>query len=160
MTLVSFILDTLRTQSDGGAFDTSNYSPHPILFNADDSRRLDTGERTQSVDLTEGTVLSVSSEPTATRDPIGTEFHYRTEDVVTVRIEGLHEDERGDVANAADFNSLVSEVLRALATEQTYPRPSNDDHSLIVGDLNNLSSDRRNYYGVTVDVTARGYSDH
>lgn len=158
-TLANFILGVLDTQGNGGAFDTANYSPHPIRFNKDDSKRLDTGERTESVDLTEGNVITVGSDPTTGRTPIGTEFEYRTENGVTVLVEGVHEDQRGDIADSNDFGTLIAEVFRALSTEQTHPRPAENEHTLIVGDLNNLAPNNRNYYGATFDVTARGYSD-
>lgn len=158
-TLANFVLDVLETTGDGGAFDTNNYSPHPILFNKDDSERRDTGERTKSVDLTEGNVITVGSDPTTERTPVGTGFGYRTRAGVTVLIEGTHVDNRGDITDSNDFGDLVDEVTRALSTEQTYPRPAEDEHTLIVSDIDDLSPNNWQYYGATFDVFALGYDD-
>lgn len=129
MSLTNFVDQVLTYLTDGGGsnenWDTNNHSPAPRLFRRDDRVDYDTSERIKQFDLLDGTVASVDSSPTRTNEPVGTEYDFRVRVGVGVRLEGVHEDAGGTVADDSDWRSFVDEAKRAILVERTYPAGTN-----------------------------------
>lgn len=98
------------------------------------------------------------------RTPIGTEYDYDVENVVGLRIEGLHHSEWGhidpDEADGVDFKGLVDEVLSAIDDAATFPDVTGANgsytHLLITNDTPG-SAAHADYYRFDCDVVFSGY---
>lgn len=158
--LVQFVLDTLDTTGNGGAWNTSN-ADHPIRYNRRDGTREDTGEHTSSVDHSEDNVVSVAL-TNKNRTPIGTEFCYRFEATLSVRLEGTHVNQRGNVdpdSSTATWKALTNELERALDTERTFPTTDVQVLSQMLSLDADLSRNLRDTYRADYTLTIEGYED-
>ena len=145
-------LDFIRTN-----WDTSNYSPKPVPIDRRDSRRLDTGERGVTFDLTEGNAVGVAPVST-TYTPEGLGWHAeRAESTVSIRAEGLHSHDHGDVADASDFRAFVDEVKRTLKVERKRPLPGY--WRLNVREENEFSPENHDYFRVDLSAEYVGLED-
>lgn len=145
---VQEVLDFIDTN-----WKTSNYSPKPILIDKRDGTWQNESRRTTSVDLTtEGnSVVMVGGGPGTDHEPEGIQWsHDRVEAGVGVRVEGLHEDEHGDITDSADFGSLVDEVERTLQVERR--RPIDDYFSLIIRRTDRFSGNNTDYFRSDLSV--------
>ena len=149
---VQFTLDTLDTN-----WNTANYDPKPVLIDRRDGDVQNSTRRSRSHELKNGNAISVSAAPTRTNEAIGTAFDYRFRAGVSVRIEGLHEAEHGHIADAADFESLVTEAKRAIHAERVEPTANDNVRSLTVEEENDVSSDTRDQYRTDLTVWFDGF---
>jgi hypothetical protein len=157
--LTAFVLSILDTQANGGNWDASS-AGHPIRYNREDGKRLDTGNRTQGVDFTEGNVVSVR---TVNRDrtPVGTEFDYRFVATLSVRLEGVHTDERGGIdptgSNGVPWQDLTRELEAALDRDRTFPTSDANVLSMVTSLDRDFSGDLKDNYRADYTVEIRGY---
>lgn len=151
--LVQWLLDVIQTE-----WNTANYDPMPIRFHRDDSKRLDTAARTQDVDLTEGNIVGVSSAPTTEFQGLAGQHSVKARPGLSVRVEGVHTDQRGHVAGADDWAALVGEVKRTIWTRRRHPLPSDGYFRLHIRDEDNRSAGNREYYRTDLTVEFQGYT--
>ncbi|SIS00363.1 hypothetical protein SAMN05421858_5120, partial [Haladaptatus litoreus] len=127
----------------------------PQLINQDDASVSEFNDRRVSYDLTDNNAITIGSANVA-RDPIGTEFDYRLEAIVSVRIEGAHVDEWGHIKSADEFRYLVEAAQTALNQERVWPyrNPSGNFHfhSLYLENDENNSVSHKDYYRYDFDV--------
>jgi hypothetical protein len=157
--LTVFILDRVANNYPASAPD-----PDPTLYNEDDgSVRGEAPER--EPDLTDGApIVTANQTPAVDRQPIGTEFDYRVEPGVSVRVEGLREDVRGGtLADDVEFGKVVSGVQAAINSARTFPDPGDADVDYLSATIENDTPQSANrpagYYERTFDVRFRGYQD-
>lgn len=168
--LVSEVLTYLTDGSGANEnWDTGNYSPAPILYNARDGVRQDTGDRVKNVDLTENAVITVNASPATRNTPMGAEYDNKFEAGVGVIIEAVHEDIGGNIADDDDFDSLVTEAVRAINAERKSEITASGDHAtvgLFIREEHDLSHDperaetrtqRLHYFEYRFDVFADGF---
>lgn len=87
-------------------------------------------QRSATGDLTRGNFVGVAYTD-ASRSISGWEYDHDLDDVISVRVEGLHEDEWGHLADDDAFRQLREEVERCLELERQWPIPpadSRDDY--------------------------------
>jgi hypothetical protein len=100
------------------------------------------------------------------RTPIGTGYDYDVENVVGVRVLGLHHSEWGHVdpdgSEGVDFGTLVDDVIDAIDDGATFPTVSNAlgdyTHLLVTNESPGLS-DWQDFYRYDFDVIFSGYED-
>jgi len=154
----AYVLD--RVDANFASFSSE---PAPTLYDGDDGAiRGDARER--EVDLgRDAPVVSVDESPQVQRETIGTEFDYRVEPGVSVRVEGLHDDYRGGTfGGAADFASYVQAVIDAINADREFPAPSGvpDTDVLsarIENEVDNSADRPGGYYERVFDVRFEGY---
>lgn len=159
--LVEWALATIKAQ-----WPDADYPDDLHRINRDESRVLETDERTRSGELTAANYVGVAS-ASGSSTAIGTEYNLRREDVLSVRIEGLHTDEWGHVVSEAAFGELVGNIKRALLTERSYPTLGSEDiagaagpvayHSLFIENETSQHSEHRDYFRTDFDVRTVGY---
>jgi hypothetical protein len=142
-------------------WDTSAYSPRPILVDGRSRRRRDTGDRDATIDLTENAVITVNGPVTVDDSPLGTEFDLDFREAVSVHFEGAHFEDRGTVGGpntpaSVDWNEQVDELLRALYESRI--RPTSDDRvrDLRVTNQSDNSTAGRGLFQFDLDVEYRG----
>jgi hypothetical protein len=156
MTLVDTVLGWIDT--NWGTFPESTSLAAPTRYNRDDGVRLDTGVRTDSVDLAENHAVSVASTPVTTRRPGGVGYLTNYEEAgVSVRVEAVHEDAFGTVAGDNEFGELVAETRRAINAERK--QPPAPYYTLGIEDEDNQSANSTEYYRVDLTVRFRAYRD-
>lgn len=148
--LVQWTLDTLDS-----SWSTANYDPKPTLIDQRDTDRVNKNGRSMVADLAENNAVGVGSQPDTEYTPSGTYDNARVDAAVSIRIEAVHEDEWGNVADAADFRALVGEVKRILWADRSYP--VGDYYVLEIATESDLSTQHKDYYRVDLTVEFRGY---
>lgn len=100
------------------------------------------------------------------RSPIGTEYDYDVENVVGLRIAGLHHSEWGhidpDGSNGVSFDSLVDDILSAIDDNATYPDVTGANGSythLLITNEAPQSTDFADFYRFDADVVFSGYEE-
>lgn len=151
---VEFVLDTLEA-----GWDTSTFDPRPTLIDRRDSSRRDGAPRSREFDLSNNNTIGVGSQPTATNEPIGTGYDYRFIDGVQVRLEAVHSDEHGHVDDAADYVTLQTELQRAINEVRVSPTSDPDVCALRITEVNDQSSEYRDYFRTDYRVEFRGFED-
>jgi len=150
------------------AWDTNNYSPKPALINKNDAAfyanapgNYSAGDRTKDFDHTQASIIKVGNGPDRQQTPIGTEYDYDVEDAVGVTIQAVHEDEHGDIADHAEFLSLVDEARRLIQADREFPLDQGDEYypSLQVDLESDNSDEYMDFYEYTFDVTFDGYEE-
>lgn len=164
--LVDDVVDWLNSR-----WDTSNYpggydGDPPAIVAKDDGESQEWGGRKVSYDLSKNNAVVVGSSPDRTQEPIGTEFDYRFEDGVSIRVVAMPaaEVDFGDgvgVTDKLEFRALYQEVRRILHTEQTFPafNDGNDDLSLYIPDETNLSGQFGDLYEYDITVLVDGFEE-
>jgi len=154
---------------DGGGLD----GEVPAFVDGDDTTSAsEWSGRKVAFDLAKNNAVIVNSSPDRTQDPIGTEFNYRVEDGVSVRVVAAHESEvayPGDDATPAgvsgsdEFRRLYQEVRRILHSDRAWPdrNQSGSQHTyqLHVPDETNLSPRYQNLYEYDLTVHLKAYED-
>lgn len=138
----------------------TNHDPKPILIDKRDGTWQNATRRTTSVDL--GTVgnnvASVGTTGGTSFEPEGLGWLTdRVESGVSVRIEGAHESEHGQIASASEFKSLKDEAIRALKVERKRPLPGY--YRLEVRDVSDDSSSFTDYYRADIEAFFVGLED-
>lgn len=158
--LVADILDLVDTNWPG-TFGNGK----PTLYNAFDGHvRGEDFDR--KPDLTRANVVSASRGPVG-RTPLGTDFNYKAEPVVGVRVEAVRDDMTmtsgvgvdPDGANDDDFDQLVDDVQAAINQDRTYPSAPGADYDWLHILIENEQAPKRpvGYYEVTFDCRYKGY---
>lgn len=157
------------TDGDGGGLD----GLIPAFVDKDDTTSTSEFEgRKFSYDLSKNNAVIVSSSPDRTQQAMGTEFDYRFEDGVSVRVVAAHESVvsfPGDTSTPAgvfgkdEFRKLYQEVRRVLHADRVWPdrnqSGSQHTHTLLIPDETNLSSRYQNLYEYDITVLVRGYEE-
>lgn len=136
----------------------------------EDSDQLDGNVRSHTGDLQANNFVgaALASRP---REPIGSGFDYSVEAVVTVRVEGLHTTEHGNIDPSASlppstagdpvpFNDLVDEIQDAVQSNRTFPSVGRSDTDYTDVQLQNdtrRSSEYGDYYRADFELLFRGY---
>ena len=109
--------------------------------------------RTVDFDLTRGNVVTVSSS-SSSNDPVvggdGTAYH--EEPLLSIDLEGVHEDEWGHVANSTELRRLKDEIKHILDNHRSHPLPGEGLRALVIDRDENLSSNFADYYHWTFDL--------
>lgn len=100
------------------------------------------------------------------RSPIGTEYNYRVNDVVRVRVEGLHNSEYGNIDPAGEdgvvFSTLINAIQNAIDSAATFPQVPGEEaqytHLLVVND-DPQSADWADLYRYSFDIEFSGYEE-
>ncbi|MFA1612053.1 hypothetical protein [Halobellus rubicundus] len=100
------------------------------------------------------------------RSPIGTEYDYRVDDVVRVRVEGLHHSEWGHIdptgGKGVLFSDLVNTIQNAIDSQAAFPQVAVPDtqytHLLITND-DPQSAEYADFYRYSFDIEFSGYAD-
>lgn len=151
--LVTWVLETIKEDWPG------EYPSTLRRIDRDEYINLDTGERTRSGELQSANFLAANMAENL-EDPIGIDYNLSIESTVSVRLEGLHEDNRGHVANTAQFNRLVRSAKRALHLNRTDVPDGPDGryyHMLEIDNETDMSVDHRDYFRSDWDVRFHGY---
>lgn len=158
---VTWVLDTIRDEWPGVEF------PDTVArVNRDDPINLRTNESSVSVDLERFNAIHAAS-GSVQRDVFGTKPQYRATTTIDVRVEAKPERARGNVANDAEFNTLVRYAQHAINTQLVYPDvdPDAEDIGRIVylnariQDEQRLASGDKDYYRTDFSVELRGNAD-
>ena len=145
-------------------YSTDGYPTDLYRINRDEPEILETGERTKSLERTNGNAIAAALASRST-SPIGTGYNHEVETVVSVRIEGLtsRDGNWGHVDDTQHFNQLVAYAKRALLLERTYPTIEADDDigrvsylDLRVENEQPLSSQHKDLYRTDFDVRLTG----
>lgn len=157
---VRWVLETIATEWPNGDFADEDV----VRRDRESDEILETGDR-GGVELSRTAVIG-AAEGDRAREPIGTEFHYDVETIVSVRIEGVHQDFGGTIPSKDEFRRLVRYAQAAIDSERTYPSIGADD---LVGYVQyvdariqnerNLSSDHGDDFRVDFEVRLRGDQD-
>jgi len=134
-----------------------------VRRNRDNAETLDAvGRREEGVDLDLYNAISVSY-GSRQDELFGTTPQYRIQTVLDVRIEGVHEDEHGQITDDDEFRKLVKYTQHAIDTQITYPSvPSTDDIGRVeyldlrIQDETAGLSAAKDYYDYTFSVSMRG----
>lgn len=145
--------------------DVSDYGATLTVVDRDDSRVLEGRDiRSRKTDLQDAVYVGAGTADRS-REPIGTDADYDTEVVISVRVEGLHTDEFGDVdPNGSDgipFGTLVERLQDAIDTNLSYPDISNGDHTKHVLIQNEAPQpfNYADYYRYDFDVVISKFED-
>ena len=106
-------------------------------------------QRTRTAELQQANYLSFG-EATSTPTAQGPGYDLERQDVVSCRLEGLHEDEYGHVDSAAAFEQLWRNVRSAIYADRR--RPVGDYHTLFIENIRHASRDHRDYFRVDFEV--------
>jgi len=125
---VEFVLDALGSVVDDQPHD------HPLRrVDRDNSLIYDGGGRvdltepikTRKGELEDSNLVGVASQ-SRENSPLGTNYDVETDIVLSVRVEGLHHSEWGEVdphgQNGVDFDALYHDIRSALYADRTYPQ--------------------------------------
>ena len=144
---VRWVLEVIKTN-----WPAMEFPDHVVRIDRDEPEILETAERTRTVELTRHTPIGASLS-SRDRSPLGTEFHNHVETVVSVRIEGLHESEFGQIRDKDAFNRIVNYAKRAIQLEREYPTiDADDDVGLVhyedarIEGEQSLNSDNKDYF--------------
>lgn len=178
---VTFVLETVRENwpdlgdsglygealyGDGIYYDDDGFPADLARINRDEPEILETGERSRSLELSNWNAVGASL-ATRSTTPRGTEYDHNVETVVSIRVEGLHGSEWGQIESAAAFAGLVKRIKWAILSERSYPdvMPDADDigwvcyQDLRVENDQDLSSDDKNYFRRDFDVRLTGVEE-
>mgnify|MGYP006286310823 FL=1 len=139
----------------------------------DDAEVYETGDavdmaapmRTRTAQLKQANYVGATL-ASADRSPIGTEYDYHVDDVVRVRVEGLHHSEWGHIDPAGQdgvaFVALVDAIQDAIDSAATFPQVPGEDarytHLLVTND-DPQSSDWADFYRYSFDIEFSGYEE-
>lgn len=134
-----------------------------VRINRDEPEILETGERTNSVDLQRYNAIGVSS-GSVQRDLYGTEIQYRVNTTLDVRIEAQTAGNWGEQTGVDKFNGLVKRVQHAINSVIKYPDvdPDAEDIGYVtyldarIEDEQRLSAGDKDYYRTDFTVRMRG----
>lgn len=165
--LVEWTLDTIATN-----YNPSNTSTTaPVLKDAGDGSvyEIDSGfglssatQRRYEPDPHDTNIVTVSASPDRQEEPIGTGYDLRVADAVDVLVEGVHEDEPGEIGSPTEFRSLYREVRRALLVERTaFPTIAGQTyHSIVPLNAGRPPADQQtNYFAWGSDFEFRAYEE-
>lgn len=148
-----WVLDTFVEQWPGTEF------PDVVeRFNRDDSESIDTGVRSGDFDLEEGVSVGAALADD-NREPIATSFSYDVETTISVRVEGLHQDQYGHIESSDAFRQFIDALKEALRRERAMPSIDGGAyhyHTLLIENETDNSADGRDYYHATWDVRIKG----
>ncbi|MDQ2053235.1 hypothetical protein [Halobellus sp. H-GB7] len=147
---------------------------HPLTrVDRDDAEVYETGDavdmaapmRTRTAQLKQANYVGATL-ASADRSPIGTEYDYHVDDVVRVRVEGLHHSEWGHIDPAGQdgvaFAALVDAIQDAIDSAATFPQVPGEDarytHLLVTND-DPQSSDWADFYRYSFDIEFSGYEE-
>ena len=160
---VKWLLDVIQTNYPG------QWPDDLVRRNRDDSVTLDKPDspiKEEGVELTNYNVVGVST-GNKNRALFGTKPQYDVETELDVRVEAIHENEYGQIADDDEFKTLVAYIQNAINSNLTYPAVDTGDEDIgrvVYRDLGiineqNLSTDNRDYYQRDFTVRLRGYQD-
>jgi len=160
---VGWLLETIKANWPGASF------PDTLArIDRDEPKILETGERTRSLELEEWNAIG-ASRTNREATPVGSEYDYRVETTISLRLEGLHADEWGNVASSADFEQLVRYVQHAVSVERSYPTVEDVDQDGIGSvayhtisppeNETDLSADDRDYFRRDWEYRFIGYAN-
>jgi len=156
--LVEWTIATIAENWDPG-----NYDPQPELINRDDSELHSSGKRDTTHDLAEANAVGVGYTD-ADKQVSGWEYDFDLDDVISIRVEAVHEDEWGHVAGDDDFRRLREEVQRCLYVERQWPIPPADGRddwyrTLVFRSATPRNAEWADYYRYDFDVGFLGRED-
>ena len=154
--------------SGAGLYGEGLYSGHgepigelPAFIDGDNSTSEEFEGRRVKFDPERTNAIVVSSSPNRIQEPVGTEFDYRFEDGVSIRIAGLERGRHfGHLSSAMEFQQLVGEVRRVIHDHRTLPDldiPNTGGLDARIEDETNLSSQYRDWYEYDMTVVIRGF---
>lgn len=137
-------------------WDTNNYDPQPVIVDARDGTRNDTGDRVTDLDLgTLGADLIEVDKVDERAEPEGLGYSYdAVEATVAVEVQAVHESEWGQITGPSDWVSLWQEARRALRVERK--RPVADIYRLEVRVNDEASGQFGDYYRQQLDAVFVG----
>jgi hypothetical protein len=154
---VEYILAVIKQEWPGATFPR-----HLVRINRDEPFIIETGERTQAVNLDNVAAVGVSL-ASRSRELFGTSPQYRVETVLDVRIEAKPEPEKGQIADSASFKTLVASVQAAINSRLKYPDVPSDDPlgrieylDLQIENDDDQEQDYKNYYRFDFSIRMRG----
>lgn len=140
-----FALDALDTTGNGGNWDTGS-AEHPIRINRASSKRLDTGERIQGIGRRENHTVSVAPLSQSEFTPTGEFAQAKIAFDVSVRLEGVHTDDRGTISDYAEWKAIREECRDAIHTDREYPTSDVDTLTLYIVDGTDRSKDLKDAF--------------
>ena len=154
MTLTEDVLGWIESNWPDGSF------PRDLTrVNRNDSKQLEQSLTSLTDDLQRSNYVGVGAATTGLA-PIGTEFGYVSEPIVSVRVVGMDSDDKfGHIADHAEFRTLVNNIRTAIRAEDEHPATTGNGtyHTILEQDLTDLSANYRDYYLATWDLQFRGY---
>mgnify|MGYP006876429226 CR=1 FL=1 len=154
MTLVEDSLGWIQADFPGG------FPSNLERVNRDDSDKLEGGIRSRKQDLARSNLVGVGSGRT-NQNAVGTEYEHKQNTTLSCRIEGLHQDQRGHIADSDAFETLVRNIKLAILAHRKYPTTSTPATylSIFVENGRNDSKNYRDFYQYSFDIRFRGYDD-
>jgi len=157
-------------------WDTANYpgsysGSTPAIVDGDDAESTSWNGRKVAYDLSKNNAVIVSSSPARQQDIIGTEFDYRFDDGVSIRVVAAHDDQVNypndsdspGVTGSAEFRALYQEVRRILHNHWKWPdrNQSGDQHTdtLWIEDETNLSPQYKDLFEYDITASVRGFEE-
>lgn len=167
--LVGFLLETLSVH-----WDDATYDPMPTLVDDRDATPytqstvadatvdgsmvgLTEQDRSYPFDLADGNVLLVGTSISRDDQALDLYFNIKVDAAIGIRIEGVHESDRGHVADAADFLALVEAAKDAIWAERQWPLAGY--YMLDIGDEHDRSVTEKDYFRYDFRVGFSGYKD-
>lgn len=135
-------------------------------INRDAPENLATGKSSISVDLERYNAIHVSS-GSVQREFYGNQPQYSVDTTLDVRVEAKAERDRGNVADDAEFNTLVRYAQHAINTQLSYPNvdPDAEDIGRVqyedtrIEDEQRLAAGDKDYYRTDFSVRLTGKAD-
>lgn len=157
--MVNFLRWTLNTLDTN--WDIGNYATKPTLYDEEDSHVLGmaSDNRTKRTNLSDNNTVRAGSQPTTQNEAIGPEYSLRVRAAVSVKIDGVHGDRGGRVADGDEFRTLVNEVKRCLWVERKWPIPDEGVYLLLIEEEDNQSTRQLNDYRIDLTVRFIAHTD-
>jgi len=154
MTLVAWVLNTIKTNWDG------SFPSDLERINRDDTQNLTAGRRARTVELKKANVVHASFAETDD-NPFGVQSDPQLEAIVNVQVEGLHTDEYGHTDDEANFRDLVRSIKATLRDERFSPAVGSEHPATFVrlelDPEQSVSGTQADYFGTQFDVRLRGH---
>ena len=129
----------------------------------DESKLLEGDIRKRHGDLKRSNFVGATHVGTA-KEPIGTEYDYKIETTIGIRIEGLHVDQFGHVdpsgAERIPWQELTNNIERGLLSRRSYPdvgAPNRSYHTLRTANESDQSHDWADAFRRDFDLLLIGY---
>lgn len=170
MTLVEDVLRYLQNDYPGGfpdnvwlinGGDSEVFAPTEVGTEVGSTVGSTSDGRSAKEDLARANLVTVKPADSDTPTPVGTEYDHKRGDPVDITVEGLHEDQRGRVADHDAFKALTRGLKRAVLSNRKFPTTTTGPryYDLVIENEADQSSNFRDYYRMDFTVRFRGYDD-
>lgn len=130
-------------------------------INRDNSENVATNIRDRKAELVKANYVDIGA-ATRSTTPTGTEYDLKVEQVLDVRVVGLHESEYGHITDSDSFLGLVQDIKTALYANRRHPdvgRPDMSYHTLELENEDDRSGEYYDFYDYRFSIRLRGYED-